>query len=59
VWHPWWRVCVDGAAADMLKANVLFRAVAVPAGKHLVRFRFHPFAETFGRWLPGSSAPRC
>ena len=59
VWHPWWRVCIDGAAADMLKANVLFRAVAVPAGKHLVRFRFHPFAETFGRWLPGSSAPRC
>jgi hypothetical protein len=59
VWHPWWRVCVDGAAADMLKANVLFRAVAVPAGRHTVRFRFHPFAETFGKLLPGSSAPRC
>jgi hypothetical protein len=59
VWHPWWRVCVDGAAADMLKANVLFRAVAVPAGRHTVRFLFHPFAETFGKLLPGSSAPRC
>jgi hypothetical protein len=59
IWHPWWRVCVDGAPADMLKANALFRAVAVPAGKHTVRFAFHPLAETFGRLLTSSSAPRC
>jgi hypothetical protein len=30
--------------AEILKANVLFRAVEVPAGRHTVRFRFHPFA---------------
>jgi hypothetical protein len=44
VWHPWWRASVDGKAAEILKANVLFRAVAVPAGRHIVRFTFHPFA---------------
>jgi hypothetical protein len=44
VWHPWWRASVDGKAAEILKANVLFRAVAVPPGKHIVRFSFHPFA---------------
>ncbi len=44
VWHPWWRADVDGAPADILKADVLFRAVAVPAGRHVVRFTFHPFA---------------
>jgi hypothetical protein len=59
VWHPWWRVCVDGAAADMLKANVLFRAVVVPGGRHIVRFAFHPLGETFGKLLPASSEPRC
>jgi hypothetical protein len=44
VWHPWWRASVDGKPADILKANVLFRAVVVPPGKHIVRFTFHPAA---------------
>jgi hypothetical protein len=47
VWHPWWQASVDGKAADMLTANVLFRAVVVPPGKHIVRFNFHPFAGAF------------
>jgi uncharacterized membrane protein YfhO len=44
VWHPWWRADVDGVPAEILKADVLFRAVAVPPGRHFVRFTFHPFA---------------
>jgi uncharacterized membrane protein YfhO len=43
VWHPWWRASVDGKPAKILQANVLFRAVVVPPGRHLVRFNFHPF----------------
>ncbi len=43
VWHPWWRASLDGAPVEILKANVLFRGVAVPPGKHVVRFTFEPF----------------
>ena len=42
IWHPWWFVEVDGQPAQMLRANVMFRAVAVPEGAHRVRFEFHP-----------------
>jgi hypothetical protein len=44
VWHPWWRAEVDGRAVPILKANAIFRAVPVEAGRHVVRFSFHPFA---------------
>jgi hypothetical protein len=44
LWHPWWRASVDGQPAPILKANVLFRAVALPSGRHLVRFEFAPIA---------------
>lgn len=47
VWQPWWFVTVDGKNAPMLRANVLFRAVEVPPGKHSIRFSFEPLR---GAW---------
>ncbi len=48
VWHHWWQVEVDGKPAEMLRANVLFRAVAVPAGHSTIRFVFRPLAGLYG-----------
>ncbi|WP_424361174.1 hypothetical protein [Methylocystis parvus] len=42
VWHPWWFATLDGQDAEILRANVLFRAVAIPEGRHEVRFTFRP-----------------
>jgi len=39
-WYPDWRVRVDGKPATLLRADYDLRAVAVPAGKHEVEFRF-------------------
>ena len=43
-WHRWWSADVNGKAEPVLRANVLFRAVAIPAGRSTVVFRFEPFA---------------
>ncbi len=44
VWHPWWFAEINGSPVPLQRANVLFRAVAVPAGHHRVQFVFRPFA---------------
>jgi hypothetical protein len=51
VWHPWWRASVDGVDTEILKANVMFRAVVVSRGRHLVHFSFRPFAGAFAEVL--------
>ena len=42
---PEWQATVDGESTDVLRANYLLRAVAVPAGEHTVHFRYRPSAN--------------
>lgn len=57
IWHPWWRAELDGQEVEILKANVLFRAVQVPAGTHKVRFQFRPLEGAFAELRDRVSEP--
>jgi hypothetical protein len=39
-WYPGWSVSVDEVEVELLHANGLFRAVALPSGKHVIIFTY-------------------
>jgi uncharacterized membrane protein YfhO len=41
-YYPGWRAYLDGEQTPMYRADYLFRAVALPPGRHLVQFRYEP-----------------
>lgn len=47
-YYPGWRVTVDGRPATIQRANVLFRAVALDAGRHMVTFVYDPLTLKVG-----------
>ncbi len=41
-YYPAWQADVDGEPAQLVRANLAFRAVPVPAGEHVVTLRYVP-----------------
>jgi hypothetical protein len=46
--YPGWQVLIDGEAGEILRANALFRAVALPADARRVEFRYAPTSFRLG-----------
>jgi len=58
-WDPAWQASVDGERVDLLRANVAFRAVAVPAGHHVVEMRYRPATLPWGIGVSLLAAVAC
>jgi hypothetical protein len=50
-WYPGWTCTLDDQPTRLYRANYAFRAVAVPAGRHRVRFDFAPMSYHHGKMI--------
>ena len=46
--YPGWVATVDGAPVPIQRANVMFRAIEAPAGRHEIVFRYEPSSFRIG-----------
>jgi len=46
-----WNAFIDGQKADYVKTDYVLRGMSVPAGKHLIEFRFEPRSYELGNTL--------
>ncbi len=54
--YPGWRAWVDGNEVQILRADDAFKAIAVPAGTHKVRFAYTPALAYAGVFVSGFSS---
>jgi len=47
--YPGWKSFIDNKQVKIYRANYLFRAINLPAGRHLVTFRYEPFSYKLGK----------
>lgn len=47
-YYPGWQALVDGQEEPILRADVLFRALRLPAGRHVIEFVYDPLSLKIG-----------
>jgi uncharacterized membrane protein YfhO len=56
VYYPGWVATVDRIEVPILRSDFAFRAVSVPAGDHVVEFRYRPASVRYGAWMSALGA---
>jgi uncharacterized membrane protein YfhO len=54
-YYPCWEATVDGRTTPILRANLMFRAVELPAGEHQVEFVYRPHLVRIGAEISGAT----
>ncbi len=49
--YPGWLCLVDGQKTPISLAHNVYRRITIPAGNHLIQFRFEPFTLRLGMFL--------
>jgi hypothetical protein len=57
--YPGWTATVDGVPTAIVPANYMFRGVLVPAGRHVVEFRYAPESFRLGLVITAISLLLC
>lgn len=55
-YYPGWNAYLDGRRVPLLRANLAFRAVEVPAGTHEIHHRYEPVSVRLGLLVSAASA---
>lgn len=50
-WFPEWEASIDGERTEIYPADAAFRAVEIPAGDHVVEFRYVARSFRTGMWI--------
>jgi hypothetical protein len=58
-YYPGWTATLDDRPAPIYPANLLFRAVHVPPGRHRITFTYAPRSLTIGAWIAAVAALVC
>lgn len=51
-----WEVTIDGKQAPLFRANYVLRAMMVPAGEHVIDFKFVPYTRFLGQKISNISS---
>jgi hypothetical protein len=57
--YPGWQAMIDGQPTPIFQTNYIQRGVKIPAGKHIVRFRFDPLSFKLGVGITGATCFVC